>query len=119
MRRVVIESPYSGDVERNMRYAKLCVKDCISRGEAPIASHLLLTQVLDDTNPEERRIGMAAGHAWIMMANALVVYTDLGVTPGMQAGIDHALRYHTRIEHRSIKPALDALDESNVGRCFK
>lgn len=54
MRRVVLESPFAGDVERNVRYAKACIRDCLSRGEAPIASHLLFTQPGD---PRRRRSG--------------------------------------------------------------
>src|SRR5690606_24498929 len=45
---VIIESPYSGDVERNTEYARSCLLDSLRRGEAPIASHLLHTQVLED-----------------------------------------------------------------------
>lgn len=47
-RRVVLESPYAGkdkeEVERNTRYARACVRDCIIHGDAPFASHLLYTQ---------------------------------------------------------------------------
>ena len=39
---VVIESPYAGDVEANVAYAKRCVLDCLRLGEAPYASHLFL-----------------------------------------------------------------------------
>ena len=35
MIRVVVESPFAGDVERNMEYAKEAVLDCLRRGEAP------------------------------------------------------------------------------------
>ena len=45
---VVIETPYSRDVEANTEYARACLLDSLRRGEAPIASHLLHTQVLDD-----------------------------------------------------------------------
>jgi hypothetical protein len=46
-----------GDLRRNIRYAQLCVLDCLQRGEAPFASHLLYTQVLDDgiLRPSARR----------------------------------------------------------------
>ena len=65
MRRVVIESHYAGDVEANLAYAKRCVHDCLARGEAPYASHLLFTQagILDDLIPEERRRGIESGFA--------------------------------------------------------
>jgi len=40
MKLVVIESPYAGDIEANVKYARECMSDCLKRGEAPIASHL-------------------------------------------------------------------------------
>jgi len=89
---VVIESPFAGDVERNIEYARACVKDCLSRDEAPFASHLLYTQpgILDDTIREERRLGILAGFRWRSAAEKTVVYTDLGTSAGMHMGIDHA-----------------------------
>lgn len=90
MRLVVIESPYAGDVEANLRYARACLLDALRRGEAPLASHLLYTQVLNDDDPEERALGMAAGFNWNDCADAVVVYTDRGISAGMEAGIRYA-----------------------------
>lgn len=92
MKLVILESPYAGDVESNLRYARACMADCLRRLEAPFASHLLYTQpgVLDDTKPEERKLGMEAGLLWGRAAEATVVYVDLGITPGMRQGIDRA-----------------------------
>lgn len=92
MRRVILETPFAGDVARNIRYARACVRDCLLRGEAPFASHLLYTQpgVLNDDNADDRQLGMMAGFAWRTMADMTVVYLDLGMTPGMQAGMDNA-----------------------------
>jgi hypothetical protein len=105
MRTVVIESPYSGDVERHLRYARACLADCLKRGESPYASHLLLTQpgVLDDTVPEERERGIRAGFAWGKVAGATVVYTDLGISIGMKVGIIAAQNDLGRlIEYRAL-----------------
>lgn len=41
MIRVVLESPYSGDIKGNTKYARMALRDSLARGEAPIASHLL------------------------------------------------------------------------------
>lgn len=105
MQLVVIESPYAGDVDANVRYAKECFNDCLKRGEAPYASHLLFTQpgLLDDTVPSERKLGMEAGFAWGDRAHLRAVYTDLGITPGMNKGIERALSIGQRVEYRSIK----------------
>lgn len=90
MKRVVIESPYAGDVELNLRYLRACMRDCLLRGESPFASHGLYTQpgVLDDGDPDERAIGIRAGFAWRLFSTKTVVYTDLGITDGMRKGID-------------------------------
>jgi len=103
MRRVVLESPYAGNVERHVRYAREALADSLARGEAPIASHLLHTQVLDDTQPAQRQVGVRAGHAWITMADAVVVYADLGLSPGMRMGMAVAELRGVPVEHRFLR----------------
>jgi hypothetical protein len=106
--RVVIESPLSAPtregIEKNKEYAKRCMRDSILRGEAPYASHLLFDQpgILDDTKPGERTVGMEAGFAWGQMADLIAVYTDLGMSSGMKAGIDHYRHKGIPIELRSL-----------------
>lgn len=77
---------------RNQVYLAACLADCIRRGETPYASHGLLTLpgVLDDTKPEDRAKGIAAGFAMRERMDATVFYTDLGWSNGMRAGQDHA-----------------------------
>jgi len=99
---VILESPYAGDVEKNIEYAKLCMKDSLMRNEAPLLSHLLYTMVLDDTIKEERELGIEAGLSWRHSANKTVVYTDLGISPGMQHGIQDAIDWDREIEYRAL-----------------
>jgi len=101
---VILESPYSGNVDLNTRYARACLKDSLSRNEAPIASHLLYTQegVLDDNNPEDRKLGIEAGLAWCHLAERTVVYIDLGITEGMTEGIERAESFNKVIITRSL-----------------
>lgn len=106
---VVIESPLSGDFARNVRYARLCGLDCIRRGEAPYASHLLMTQFLDDALPEERKLGMEAGFAWGAKGDIVAVYQDLGISGGMRMGIENAERRGQKIEYRRLPSELMSL----------
>jgi hypothetical protein len=101
---VVVESPYAGDVERNVRYARACLRDCLLRGEAPFASHLLYTQdgVLRDDVPEERALGMEAGFAFRRVASRVVVYVDLGISRGMEAGVAGAYAEGVEVECRTL-----------------
>jgi hypothetical protein len=103
-RLVILESPYAGDIEENVTYARACLRDCLLRGEAPIASHLLYTQpgVLRDEVPAERQHGIDAGLAWGRVAEATVVYTDRGISRGMHYGIDAAEKAGRPVEYRRI-----------------
>ena len=102
---VVLESPYSGDIAINVRYAQECLKDALLRGEAPIASHLLYTQpnVLDDEVAYERQLGIDAGLSWCECAHAVVVYTDLGISDGMRLGIERATSLGVPVEYRMLR----------------
>jgi len=99
---VILESPWAGDIERNEWYAHACMLDCIKRGEAPFASHLLYTLVLDEDNPDERKQGIELGHEWMKAADKVVVYTDLGISEGMKKGIDRAITLGIPFEFRKI-----------------
>lgn len=109
MRRVIIESPFAGPdqatIDYNVSYLRACMRDCLLRGESPYASHALYTQpgVLDDKMPEERKLGIEAGFEWKAVADATIVYTDLGITAGMKKGISNAeARADHIIEYRKL-----------------
>jgi hypothetical protein len=103
MRRVVLESPYAGDIEANIMYARRCLLDCLMRDEAPIASHLLYPKVLDDSVTKQRRLGIEAGLAWLVHADAMVIYIDRGMSPGMRDAMMRAQRAGVPVELRCIE----------------
>lgn len=104
MKQVVIESPFAGDVEIHIKYARRAMADSLKRSEAPYASHLLFTQegILDDTIPEERKLGMEVGLLWCKGADLTAVYTDYGISKGMEYGIERAKQEGRPIEYREI-----------------
>lgn len=104
MKLVLVESPYAGDVDTNTEYARLALADCLARGEAPFASHLLYTQpgVLDDLVPEQRALGIEAGLLWGSHAELTAVYADLGFSSGMEAGIIRAGKEDRPVEIRYL-----------------
>ena len=105
MQRVIIESPYAGEVDKNTAYARQCMRDCLDRGEAPYASHLLYTQpgVLDDSDAQERAQGIEAGLIWGALADRTVVYVDRGLSEGMIQGIERAEHEGREVVFRSLK----------------
>jgi hypothetical protein len=108
MLRVVIESPFAGkdddEVRRNIRYARACITDSLRRGEAPYASHLFYTQpgVLDDNVPEDRMRGINAGLEITRDFDLTAVYTDREISKGMEYGIKRAGELKRPIEYRVL-----------------
>jgi len=102
--KVIIETPFKGHRGRNVSYARKCMEDSLMRGESPFMSHLLYPQVLDDNIPQERELGIRAGFKWHSVADKMVVYTDLGISHGMQQGIANAQKLGLDVEYRKIKP---------------
>lgn len=134
MRRVQIISPFlaetAADRRVNVAYAQAALLDCLTRGEAPFAPHLLYPTVLDDSEPEQRAQGISAGLEWMTAVDAVVVYTDRGVSAGMADEIRHAERLGVPVERRSLdgwaitpesalcdyrKPEIDRLQSSLRG----
>ncbi len=102
---VNLESPYAGDIERNLLYARFCMRDSIvNHNEAPFASHLLYTQphILHDDIPEERALGISTGLEFAKITSKTVVYVDLGVSVGMQHAIQSANKNGICVETRRL-----------------
>ena len=112
MNRVIIESPYGNKdsliVARNILYVRACIRDSLLRGESPIASHALYTQprILDDQIPEERALGIAAGHVWIEVAHLMAIYEDFGLSPGMEQGMRAAQKISLPVVFRRLPEAV-------------
>lgn len=113
---VIIESPLAANpgrtVEDHVKYARACMRDSLEHGEAPYASHLLYAQVgiLNDLDPDERRLGIDAGLAWGAKADRTIVYTDCGTSRGMEFGIERAKKEGREVAYRTLPPEVfDAL----------
>ena len=131
MKLIIIESPFKGDRTRNNRYLRACIRDCLSRGESPYASHRMLTDALDDDIPEERMLGIEAGLAWrntvkpvfrndgIVIAYESVVhafYVDLGDSTGMMYAKKRYVEERIPYEERSL-PSGDPFFNEYCGAC--
>lgn len=114
---VIIESPYRPtagprqadqgwleELRDNLVYARRAMHDSFARGEYPFASHLLYTQpgILDDQMKAERDLGIEAGLAWGKLAFLTAVYTDRGISAGMEKGIARAGSEGRLVDYRKI-----------------
>lgn len=78
---IIVESPLSGDFERNKRFAAWCCRAIWEvEGAVAIASHLIAPQYLDDTVPEEREAGWGMDVCW--RGDQHWFFEDLGIVSG-------------------------------------
>ena len=97
---VYICSPYAGDIETNVENAKKYSRFAVEKGCIPITPHLLYPQILDDTNSDERELGLFFGCVLMDKCKEIWVFGD-NISSGMNAEIvrakkkNYPLRYFT------------------------
>lgn len=102
MLRVIIASPYAGDTDRNIYYAREAMWHSFEQGEAPFASHLLYPTILDDHTERDRERALQAEYEWLAIADLVAFYVDYGWSPGMIKELKVARLAHRKIEVRHI-----------------
>jgi len=55
---VYICSPYSGDVDANVKKARAFCRFALEQNCIPIAPHLMFPQFMDESNPKERELAL-------------------------------------------------------------
>lgn len=129
MRIVCLESPFKpseGDIAKyagrysaaellrqNLAYARLALLNALKLGEAPLASHLLYTQVWSET-ADLRDAGIKAGIELHHRADLVALYVDLGTSGGMKLASDNARLVGTEITTRSILDVRDGRDPREI-----
>jgi hypothetical protein len=91
-KKVYVVSPYAGDVQGNIEAAKRYCRYVIAQGCMPVASHLLYPRILKDDEPEERELGLMFGLALLAMTDEVWVFSEHGISDGMQQEIHEAKR---------------------------
>lgn len=81
---ILVESPYSGDIQRNSEYARRAMLHVIEQGHTPIVPHLLYPQVLDDSDPEQRETALQMCAELRRVAHEVWFFVDYGSSSGME-----------------------------------
>ncbi len=124
---VLLESPFSGDIQANEEYAWKALRDCYLRGEAPIATHLMWTKLSDKDEFNGKTIisdsvnmvgfpgrvfALEAGDAIRNRVDYVVFYVDRGWSNGMTRARDHCMDMCIRAEIRNIEPPKQNLTDA-------
>ena len=90
-RKIYVVSKYAGDVATNKENAVRFCRYVIDRGNMPVASHLLYPQILDDSSPHEREMGLMFGLALLALCDEVWIFTENGeISSGMKREIEEA-----------------------------
>lgn len=91
---IYICSPYRADddaiLQRNIEYARELTRGVLLQGGVPVATHLYMTQCLEESVEEERNTGLAAGREILRRCDAVFVGAKYGISSGMKAEIELA-----------------------------
>ncbi len=89
---VYIASPYAGDTESNIEFAKAACLLAMEEGNTPLAAHLLYPQMLDDTVPKQRALGIKMGLKLLETCSELWLCGSR-ISSGMQEELKAAWRH--------------------------
>lgn len=103
---VYICSPYTGDVDANVKNARRYCRFTVDKGYIPIAPHLLFTQFLNDDNPKERQLGIFFGNAVMSKCSEVWVFGDR-ISDGMKAEIKRAKRKNYPLRYFSEEEVME------------
>lgn len=95
---VYICSPYSGDVERNIKKARSFCRFALEQNCIPIAPHLLFPQFMDDDKPKERELAMFMNIVLMGKCSEVWVLGDI-ISSGMAREIEKAKKRRQKIRY--------------------
>ncbi len=86
MKKIYVCSPLRGDIRKNIDAAERYAKYVFECGAIPIVPHFF-ANVLDDSIPSERKLGMDAGLELLKDCDAMFVFGDV-ISTGMKNEIE-------------------------------
>lgn len=99
MHRVYVCSPLGDNVTANIENAKRYAQYVFKSGMAPVIPHFYAL-VLNDDNPEERKIGMQAGISLLWVCDEVWVFGS-EITEGMKKEIRFAEKLNIKVRYIS------------------
>ncbi len=97
---VFICSPFAGDVELNTMRAKRYGRFAVVQKVIPIIPHLMYPQFLQESEPDERQLGIDMGLVILSKCHELWVFGD-NISSGMTIEIAKAKKWNKPIRYFS------------------
>ena len=107
MKKVYICAPLGGNVPTNLQNAERYAKYALICGTAPVVPHFY-AECLDDNDPKDREIGLAAGMSLLWLCDEVWAFGDT-VTDGMKAELQFGKSLNIRIRYITEKEIQNVL----------
>ena len=95
---VFICSPFAGEIKINLENARKYLRFAVDKGAIPFAPHLLYPQIMDDHDPDERKMGLFFGMVWLRKCDELWVFGS-HISSGMRTEINKATKHRMTIRY--------------------
>jgi len=96
--KVYMVSRYAGDIEANTAAVIRFCRFAIEQQRIPVASHLLYPQMLNDTDPAERELGLLFGLALMMSCEEVWCFGS-ELSSGMEQEMHEAKRLNKQVRY--------------------
>lgn len=113
MKLIYICSPYAGNIEENIRFARAACRYAAKQGFTPVAPHLLYPQFLNDAVPAERDAGIRMG---LRLLSACDELWRCG--PRISAGMEKELAKAKRLEIPVRVVSAQEIQTEEIGEKF-
>ena len=107
MRKVYVCAPLGGNIEENLKKVKTYTEYALRCGTAPVVPHFY-AECLDDNDPKDREIGLAAGLSLLWFCDELWLFGDT-VTDGMSAELKFCKNLNIRVRKITEKEIQKAI----------
>ena len=107
MKRVYVCAPLGGDIEGNLEKVRTYTAYALRCGTAPVVPHFY-AECLDDNDPKDREVGLAAGMSLLWLCDEVWVFGDT-VTDGMRAELKFSKNLNIRTRHITEKEIQNVL----------
>lgn len=101
MKRVYVCAPLGGNIEENLKKVKKYTAYALRCGTAPVVPHFY-AECLDDNDPKNRELGLAAGMSLLWLCDEVWVFGDT-VADGMIAELKFCKNLNIRIRYITEK----------------
>jgi hypothetical protein len=117
MSKVFICSPFAATTEEqaklNLLIARAIGRKALFDGHTPFAPHLLYPQMLDDTIPAERALGIRAGQIFMKHCDHMIQFSEV-LSEGMKSDLSKRAGQVSLVSLKELEPYIEQIKQMEL-----